>query len=143
MHFNIRVYGVLINGHNQVLVSDEQYKGRSFTKLPGGGLDFGEGVPEGLVREFREECGWEVKIQKLLYVTETFIPSVFDDSQVIGVYYLVESVESDFSLMRMKNLDLQSNSTQSFRWIGLKELQPGDFYFEMDQQAWKAISSML
>ena len=42
--FNIRVYGLLINNLNQVLVSDENIKGHYITKFPGGGLEFGEGI---------------------------------------------------------------------------------------------------
>ena len=41
--FNVRVYGLLINNQNEVLVSDEQEYGMRFTKFPGGGLEYGEG----------------------------------------------------------------------------------------------------
>ena len=50
--FNIRVYGILLNDRNEVLVSDECRNGYSFTKFPGGGLEFGEGLVDGLKREF-------------------------------------------------------------------------------------------
>ena len=42
--FNIRVYGILINDQDQLLVSDEVIKGIKFTKFPGGGLEWGEGT---------------------------------------------------------------------------------------------------
>ena len=42
--FNIRVYGILINDRNELLVSDELIKGLQFTKFPGGGLEWGEGT---------------------------------------------------------------------------------------------------
>ena len=38
--FNIRVYGILINDRNELLVSDELIKGLQFTKFPGGGLEW-------------------------------------------------------------------------------------------------------
>jgi 8-oxo-dGTP diphosphatase len=38
--------------------------------IPGGGLDYGEAVRDGLVREIREETGVEVKILSLLDVFE-------------------------------------------------------------------------
>ena len=47
-HISIRVYGLLINEHRQVLVSDEYIRGQHYTKFPGGGLEFGEGLREGL-----------------------------------------------------------------------------------------------
>ena len=41
-YFNVRVYGLLVkDGH--LLVSDEYCNGTYMTKLPGGGLEFGEG----------------------------------------------------------------------------------------------------
>ena len=49
--FNLRVYGLLIK-EGKVLVSNETLKDRGFTKFPGGGLEFGEGLEEGLKREF-------------------------------------------------------------------------------------------
>jgi 8-oxo-dGTP diphosphatase len=48
--FNIRVYGILINEHKQVLVTDEYIKGHEITKFPGGGLEFGEGTLECVIR---------------------------------------------------------------------------------------------
>ena len=55
MSFNLRVYGILINEQNQLLVSDEYIRGMKITKFPGGGLEFGEGTRDCLKREFLEE----------------------------------------------------------------------------------------
>ena len=43
---NIRVYGIIINDENQVLLSDELRFGNAFTKFPGGGLEWGEGTKD-------------------------------------------------------------------------------------------------
>jgi ADP-ribose pyrophosphatase YjhB (NUDIX family) len=141
-HFNLRVYGVLFNQSKEVLISKETYKGISFTKLPGGGLCLGESLPDGLIREFKEECNLDIEIEKLLHVTDTLVPSVFDNSQVIGVYYKVRSVDSDFVGFRAENIDLENGSSQFFYWIDFEKLSPDDFYFEMDQQAWRQIRSL-
>ena len=53
--FNVRVYGILINESDELLVSDELIKGIQFTKFPGGGLEWGEGIQSCLEREFMEE----------------------------------------------------------------------------------------
>ena len=42
--FNVRVYGILIDSHERLLVSDEFIRGAYITKLPGGGLEIGEGT---------------------------------------------------------------------------------------------------
>ena len=52
--FNIRVYGILINEQDQVLITDELIKGHKITKFPGGGLEFGEGTIDCIKREFIE-----------------------------------------------------------------------------------------
>jgi 8-oxo-dGTP diphosphatase len=89
--FNVRVYGLLINDSNEVLISDEQEYGMQFTKFPGGGLEYGEGLTDGLKREFVEECNVEVEIISHFYTTDFFVKSAFNDSQIISVYYLVKN----------------------------------------------------
>ena len=54
--FLIRMYGLVVNSKQEVLVSDEFELNMKMTKFPGGGLEFGEGLTDGLRREFREEC---------------------------------------------------------------------------------------
>src|SRR6187549_2024722 len=88
--FNVRVYGLLINDDNEVLISDEQEYGIRFSKFPGGGLEYGEGLIEELKREFVEECNTEIDVLEHFYTTDFFCKSAFNDSQVISVYYLVK-----------------------------------------------------
>ena len=141
--FNIRVYGVLLNEKNELLLSKESYKDKVFTKFPGGGLCLGESLPHGLIREFEEECDLTVSVKKLLYVTDTLVPSAFDDSQVIGVYYLVEAKSSDLKKIRMSNVDVENNSTQSFFWFNWKNMPDDKLDFPMDRDAWAAIKPTL
>ena len=60
--FNVRVYGLLINDRSEVLISREIIQGMRVTKFPGGGLEFGEGIEDGLKREFIEELSLEVSV---------------------------------------------------------------------------------
>lgn len=66
--FNVRVYGLLINADRQILVSEESRFGKQFTKFPGGGVEFGEGLHDALKREFLEEVDLEIQVHDLFYV---------------------------------------------------------------------------
>ncbi len=125
--FNVRVYGILINPLNQVLVSDEVFKnGIKATKFPGGGLELGEGIADCLIREFKEETGIAVSIKAHFYTTDFFQPSYLDtDSQIISIYYLVETDEWQKIKASTKKFDfttLPESDSESFRWVTLSHL---------------------
>ncbi|MEO6583020.1 MAG: NUDIX domain-containing protein, partial [Ferruginibacter sp.] len=90
--FNIRVYGVLINEHKQVLVSDEYIRGTYITKFCGGGLEFGEGTIDCLKREFMEEMQLPVTVTGHLYTTDFYQRSAFNpEHQILSIYYWVKA----------------------------------------------------
>ena len=70
--FSIRVYGILFDENKRVLLSDEYIRGMLITKFPGGGLEFGEGTRDCLVREFKEELNLSVSVGKHIYTTDFF-----------------------------------------------------------------------
>lgn len=125
--FNIRVYGVLINEKDQVLVSDEYIRGNYFTKFPGGGLEFGEGTRDCLRREFLEEMNLNVEVGEHFYTTDFFQLSAFHPGQqIISIYYLVTANEAittristipfDFDEIQLKVYSEQQE-TECFRFI--------------------------
>lgn len=129
--FNIRVYGVLINDQQQVLVSDEYIRGGYYTKFPGGGLEFGEGTRDCLVREFKEEMDLNVKVGSHLYTTDYYQQSAFNPlHQIISIYYYVEALEQIqvvladkahmYTDIQMEKYD-QQGSIESFRFIDLND----------------------
>jgi ADP-ribose pyrophosphatase YjhB (NUDIX family) len=133
--FNVRVYGILINDNNEILISDEQEYGMRFSKFPGGGLEYGEGLTDGLKREFIEECNTEVEIINHFYTTDFFVKSAFNDSQIISVYYVVKAV-SDLNFITKTTIfdfDGEGDVLQSFRWISLKDLTPNELTFPIDK----------
>src|SRR3982750_4950693 len=92
--FNVRVYGILINDQNELLVSDEYIRGGYYTKFPGGGLEFGEGTRECLRREFKEEMELNVEVGEHLYTTDFFQISAFNPKfQIVSIYYYVTALE--------------------------------------------------
>ena len=133
--FNIRVYGLLINEHQQLLVSDEVFKnGTLATKFPGGGLELGEGISDCLIREFMEETGIRIALKAHYYTTDFFVQSFFDsESQVISIYYLVESDEWRKIHTANKPFELEiipGHEAESFRWVKLHDL-PSEKYITL------------
>lgn len=143
--FNIRVYGLLINAHNEVLVTDEFRFGKEMTKFPGGGLRWGEGMIDCLKRECREELGCEIEIVKHFYTTDFFQQSAFHaDHQLISIYYLVKEVPPALKGEKTKILFAEKHEpnhpfrdkrvSQSFRWIPISKINPDDFTFPVDKK---------
>ncbi|RZL41936.1 MAG: NUDIX domain-containing protein [Pedobacter sp.] len=134
-YFNVRVYGLLINQHDEVLISDEQEYGFRFSKFPGGGLEFGEGLIDGLKREFIEECDAVIEVLSHFYTTDFFEKSSFNDSQVISVYYLVKE-KAPLKLAfkeKIYDFDAEGEILQSFRWVKIKDLSIEDITFRTDK----------
>ncbi|MFX6853744.1 NUDIX domain-containing protein, partial [Acinetobacter baumannii] len=85
----------------RLLVSDEFIRGQFYTKLPGGGLEIGEGTRDCLAREFKEETGLTVTIGKHIYTTDFFQISAFNNKdQIISIYY--EVIANDISGLHTK-----------------------------------------
>jgi 8-oxo-dGTP diphosphatase len=139
--FNVRVYGLLINDQQEILISDEQEYGMQFTKFPGGGLELGEGLIDGLKREFVEECNVEVEVLSHFYTTDFFVKSAFNNSQIISVYYLVNNLSPLELAFKTVAFDFEGEGEilQSFRWIKLSELKETDFTFPIDQHVAKLL----
>lgn len=141
--FNIRVYGILMNEQEQVLVSDEFIRGKYYTKFPGGGLEFGEGTRECLAREFMEEMNLKVEVGDHIYTTDFYQVSAFNPGhQIISIYYFVKALEPitaplrsfpfDFDEQQLK-LYAEAGETETFRFINWDEFSEGSVSLPIDK----------
>jgi ADP-ribose pyrophosphatase YjhB (NUDIX family) len=140
----VRVYGLVLNDLNEVLVSDEKQGSWVFTKFPGGGLEFGEGTNDCLKRELLEELNIDATIGELFYVNDFFQASALHENhQLIAFYYRVNL--SDFNdRFREKYAVPIHDEGERQRWIKINELRPEIFTFPIDQLvAQKLIESQL
>ena len=97
---NVRVYAICLKNRH-VLALFEEYAGEQLTKLPGGGLEFGESVIECLHRELDEELNLKIKSFEHFYTQEDFVVSRFrENEQLLTMYYLVE-LENEGDLLIM------------------------------------------
>ena len=141
--FNIRVYGILINDKQQILVSDEFIRGAYITKFPGGGLEFGEGTRDCLQREFMEEMNLKVKVTEHIYTTDFYQQSAFNSAhQIISVYYFAEALEPITAPLRNKPFDFdeqqikmykETGETETFRFIDLENLSEDTVNLPIDK----------
>ncbi len=116
--FNIRVYGIWIQD-DKILVNEEMIRGKKIIKFPGGGLNWGEGIKDCLVREWKEELNIDIQVLGHFYTTDFFQPSAFDDSQVISIYYRVTAEVPDKLINNEPNertywLELEGVSAATF-----------------------------
>lgn len=133
--FNIRVY-LVIRMNGKILLSDERIKGGYYVKLPGGGLEFGEGILECAQREALEELGQEVEIKRHLHTTEEFVQSAFyKHDQVIAIYYEAEfKGRPKFRVSEeLHNYKGNGEDEESFRWVEWDSLQETHMSFPTDQ----------
>ena len=115
---NIRVYAIYLNEKNELMALDERYAGEKLIKLPGGGLEFGEGTIECLHREFAEELNLKIEVLEHFYTQEDFLVSRFrENEQLLTIYYTV-------NILNLDELKILDESIENVKWISLHEENP-------------------
>lgn len=135
--FNIRVYALIINTENKILVSDEFQLDMKMTKFPGGGVNLGEGIIEALHREFNEEFGQELIIDSHFYTTDFFQQAlVYTNQQLVSIYYIAHFKKEIKFKISQKPFDFPKleNGQQSFRWIALSQINETDLTLPIDKK---------
>jgi len=128
--FTIRVYGVLLDSRKRLLLSDEYIRGNYFTKLPGGGMEFGEGTRDCLKREFMEETGLDVIIGDHIYTTDYYQVSAFNKrNQIVAIYYYAHATEPISVVTKTKPFDFTpeqvadpQGQSEVLRWVEWDDL---------------------
>jgi ADP-ribose pyrophosphatase YjhB (NUDIX family) len=136
MEINIRVYGIIQNENNEILLSDEYVLDRYMSKFPGGGLIPGEGPEDCLKREAIEEFGQEIDIISHYYTTGFFQKAIFfEDHQLISIYYRIRFKDIPQFKISSKKYDFggEINGSQSFRWASITSLCEEDLTFPIDR----------
>jgi 8-oxo-dGTP diphosphatase len=143
--FNIRVYGILINEQQEILLVNEQIGDFKFTKFPGGGMELGEGTIECLKREFIEEINLPIEIENHFYTTDFFQPSTFKNTdQLIAIYYKVKAKTYPIEINLMPFEIIENNKVEilHFNWVHLSNLNPNMLTFPIDKKVCEMILNL-
>ena len=88
-----RVTGILVEG-NEILIVKQTVSDQRRWSLPGGKVEKGETLEQGMLREMEEETGLKTKIEKLLYLCE--IPEA--DPPLLHITFLLRKISGEIQL---------------------------------------------
>lgn len=91
--FTVRVTGVLIENNEILLVKQKLSENRNWS-LPGGKLERGETIQQGIVREMKEETGLDVEVDCLLYLCDVST----SDNTLLHISFLLRRVGGTITL---------------------------------------------
>lgn len=133
--FNLRVYALIINEKNEILLSLERRNGFAFVKFPGGGVESGEGIVEALIRELDEELGLKVKAEELqfFYFNDFFQASAFRQSDQIVAFYYVLKVQSNSLKIPTNTLVPTAGDYEIQQWKSLQDCSVDEVTFPIDK----------
>lgn len=111
----IRITAVVLRNDNILLVEQNVDNARGWS-LPGGGLDEGETLEEGIIRELIEETGVTVKLKELLYVCDY----IREDRHVVHITFLAEAPNDSIG-ETMPGLD--ENPIKSIAYVPIDKIE--------------------
>lgn len=85
--FNIRITGILIE-NNEILLVQQKLSDKRNWWLPGGRLERGETLSQGLIREMKEETGLDVEIIRMLYLCDVAASS----NTILHITFLIKRI---------------------------------------------------
>lgn len=124
--FNYRVAGIWIKNGHVLLHRDVNEKNWS---LPGGRVKLAEDSTLSIKREFQEELGLDIEIERLAWIVENFFEYKGKDIHEIGMYYLVTEENEPFEL-RSSPFYGNEGERLIYQWMPIEELQEIELYPE-------------
>ena len=126
--FNVRVYA-LLEHKGKVLIIHEPFQNQLIYKFPGGGLEFGEGTRDCLIREFKEELNLEVEIGKHFYTQDFFEQNAFNSAeQILLIYYKAKTTDE-----ALKDLKVIDEDIQALIWQPISDLNADEMTLAADK----------
>jgi len=127
MFFRPSVYGVVIKEDKLLLT-----KGSDGYDFPGGALEIGESITDGLKREVKEETGMDVKVGKLITCQDSLFKLPAGDGfvQSILIYYTCQATGGQFSEISLDEYETKIGLEPA--WINLRDIAKIKFCNSVD-----------
>lgn len=126
--FKYRVCGILKHNNKYLVV---KINNNNFFCLPGGHVELGEDSGQAVLREMKEELGFDVKIEKLVAINQNFFKTEEGKPfHELGFYYVVNAVDDtkiNCNDHNIEELDKGKIQHLQFKWFSAGELQSQDF----------------
>ncbi len=131
--FRPSAYAIIKKGDKVVMLRN---KGNGKIWLPGGAIEIGEKIAEGLKREIEEEIGIEVEVGKLLLAKENFFYYQPLDEAYHAFLFFYQCKYISGELKKESN-DLESKNP---RWIRIQDIKKEDLS-DMKDDVFKLLNS--
>ena len=118
---HIGVYGICIKDNKLLCIKKERGPYKNRFDLPGGSQKENEGLTETLVREFREETGYQIKNYRNCRVYDVFVKEQKRMVHHIMVFYNVDINFEQQDIISEK-LEDELNDSSGIYWIDFEEL---------------------
>ena len=117
--FNSRVVGVCIK-ENKIFLS--KLKSDDYWTFIGGKVQFGESSDMAVLREFREETGAELQVDRMLAIIENFFELDGQSWHQYIFFYLLRDDNDELKSFEGEKV-VEDNADAIYRWFELSELQ--------------------
>lgn len=118
---HIGIYGICIIDNKLLCIKKESGPYKNRFDLPGGSQKENEGLTETLVREYREETGYQIKGYGDCRVYDVFVEESNRTVHHIMVFYNVDiNLEQQDTIS--EKLEDELNDSSGIYWIDLEEL---------------------
>ena len=123
MKTHIAVGGLIIKSNCVLLVNQSNsFHSKPYWSLPGGKVEFGEDIENGIDREIKEETGIKVLNKELLFTSQVYHKS--KGIRVIGFNFLIQKWEGKIQIKDPDNNIIKSEFVTKEKAIELLKSQP-------------------
>lgn len=137
--FNYRVAAVMVmDGHVLIhrQVTDDHWA------LPGGRVEVMEDSQTSIIREVKEELGFDVKVDRLLWFTENFFDYKDRKFHEIGLYYQV-TINDDHFTFTTEPFFGEEGERLVYQWVPVDQLEEILLYPEFVRKSLRELPQSL